>query len=253
MAFGTSVHYALELFFRNMQNSPERIFAPVEKLLDWFTHKMKEQARFFNKEEYPAYIVRGAEALTDYYREYLDTFNKIVSVEKMIQRVYIRHVPIKGKLDKIEFDGKTCLIVDYKTGSLVKSLKKALQPPSEDNKMGGHYWRQMVFYKILLENSKAAVEKQWRVAGGYFDYVERAPDTAFVRHEITVSASDEATVIAQITDNYRKIRNLEFDHGCGKADCTWCHYVQEHGLYAPLPNETTSSLPDLWVETKDSI
>ena len=36
----------------------------------------------------------------------LTSFNKIVAIERNIRNVVIKDVPLKGKLDKLEFDGK---------------------------------------------------------------------------------------------------------------------------------------------------
>jgi hypothetical protein len=41
-------------------------------------------------------------------------------------------VPIKGNLDKIEFDGKNVTVVDYKTGR-VRNAKDELQHPTNDD------------------------------------------------------------------------------------------------------------------------
>ncbi len=40
-----------------------------------------------------------------------------MSIEKIISNVAIDGVPAKGKLDKLEFDGKMVNVVDYKTGN----------------------------------------------------------------------------------------------------------------------------------------
>ena len=60
-------------------------------------------------------------------------------------------VPIKGKLDKLEFFGKDVNVVDYKTGDPEKAKEKLL-PPNDKKPNGGDYWRQAVFYKILVDN-----------------------------------------------------------------------------------------------------
>ena len=59
-------------------------------------------------------------------------------------------------------------IVDYKTGDPDKS-KERLQSPNEKNQIGGNYWRQAVFYKILIDNYE---QKAWKVVSTEFDFVE---------------------------------------------------------------------------------
>ena len=40
-------------------------------------------------------------------------------------------------------------------------------PPNEKDPLGGDYWRQMVFYKLILENYE---ERTWKVGLGLFDF-----------------------------------------------------------------------------------
>jgi DNA helicase-2/ATP-dependent DNA helicase PcrA len=66
--------------------------------------------------------------LQNYYAKYINTWNKVVSVELNIRGVVVNGVPIKGKLDKLEFDGKNVNVVDYKSGDIDKALPKMRGP-----------------------------------------------------------------------------------------------------------------------------
>ena len=59
--------------------------------------------------------------------------------------------PSMASLMKLEFTGKLVNVVDYKTGKYENAIKK-LVSPNEKEPNGGDYWRQAVFYKILLDN-----------------------------------------------------------------------------------------------------
>ncbi len=74
---------------------------------------------------------------------------------------------LKGKLDKLEFVGKEVNVVDYKTGDPDKAKDK-LKPPQEKIPNGGDYWRQAVFYKILLDN----YNRDWIAVSNEFDFIE---------------------------------------------------------------------------------
>ena len=89
----------------------------------------------------------------------LSTWNKIAVTERTIKNIEIQGVPIKGNLDKIEFEGKNVTVVDYKTGKL-KNAKDKLHGPTHDDPNGGDYWRQAVFYKILIDNDRT---NDWQV------------------------------------------------------------------------------------------
>jgi DNA helicase-2/ATP-dependent DNA helicase PcrA len=81
--------------------------------------------------------------------------------------VVIEGVPAKGKLDKLEFDGKQVNVVDYKTGN-PNNAKPKISGPSEKEPLGGDYWRQAVFYKLLVDRSPFG----WQVISTEFDFVE---------------------------------------------------------------------------------
>ena len=79
----------------------------------------------------------------------------------------IKGIPLKGKLDKLEFDGKAVNVVDYKTGN-VDNAKEKIKGPNDKQPDGGDYWRQAVFYKILVDNYEA---KDWKVVSTEFDFI----------------------------------------------------------------------------------
>lgn len=62
-------------------------------------------------------------------------------------RAMVGDVPIKGKIDKLEFNGKYVNVVDYKSGNF-ENAKDKMMRPEDKNPNGGDYWRQAVFYKI---------------------------------------------------------------------------------------------------------
>jgi len=86
----------------------------------------------------------------------------------ILRNVVIKGVPLKGKLDKIEFDGKSVNVVDYKTGDIDKARPK-IKPPHDKDPNGGDYWRQAVFYKILIDNYPS---KDWEAISATFDFIE---------------------------------------------------------------------------------
>jgi DNA helicase-2/ATP-dependent DNA helicase PcrA len=67
--------------------------------------------------------------LANYYDKYINSFNKIVAIERNIRNVVVRGIPIKGKLDKLEFDGKSVNVVDYKNGDPDKAIPKQKDLP----------------------------------------------------------------------------------------------------------------------------
>ena len=221
MTFGSSVHWALEKFFREVVDTQE--FPPVKNLLrdfDWYMIRNREA---FTKEQFERRLEYGHKIIPPYYERYINEWHKIVSTETSIKNVEVNGIPIKGKIDKIEFDGNNVNVVDYKTGNYENAKKKFLAP-SDKEPLGGDYWRQAVFYKILIDNYRI---KDWRVISTEFDFVEPYKEE-YVKHKIVISAEDVKTVTNQIQDVYAKIKRHEFTTGCGKKDCDWCTFVKNN-------------------------
>ena len=151
-------------------------------------------------------------------------------VERFFNGVLVDGIPLKGKIDKIEFNGNTCNVVDYKTGK-VNYAKTKMSPPTDTNPLGGDYWRQAVFYKLLVDNYKI---KDWTVDKLTFQFIEPDEKGKYVNHEIMVKPEDVDIVREQIKDTWTKIQAHDFYTGCGKKDCAWCNMVKENGHYESL-------------------
>ena len=178
-------------------------------------------------------IKYGEEILHNYYNRYIDSWNKVISVERNIRGISVNGVPLKGKLDKLEFDGKDVNIVDYKTGDIERALLK-MKPPGEQDPNGGDYWRQAVFYKILVDNYE---QKDWRVKSVEFDFIEPDKKKLFRKEKILINDPDIETVKQQFTRVWNKIQALDFYTGCGKPNCHWCNFVKDNGLAVTMHHQ----------------
>lgn len=226
--FGSAVHYALEKLFSKMQ-AKEQFPELTEFISDfeWYMHRHRES---FTKEEFLRRMEYGHTVLTNYYQQYLSSWNKIVAVERTIRNVIVEGVPIKGKLDKLEFDGKYVNVVDYKTGDIEKAKKK-LNPPNQEDPNGGDYWRQAVFYKILVDNYE---QKSWKVISTEFDFIEPDKKKQYRKEKIVIQDSDITTVTQQIKTVWKKIQDRELYTGCGKKECHWCNFVKDNQMAIAL-------------------
>jgi DNA helicase-2/ATP-dependent DNA helicase PcrA len=230
--FGSAVHHALECLFRKMQNNNNHFPARDEFIADfnWYMHRHRES---FTKEQFDRRLEYGEEVLSNYYAKYINSWPKIVTTEKQIKNVTVNGVPLKGKLDKLEFDGRSVNVVDYKTGDPEKSRDKLLAP-NDDIPNGGDYWRQAVFYKILVDNYEA---RQWNVVSTEFDFVEPDKKKNYQRKKVIIEPQDITTVKQQIVTVWKKIQEHDFYTGCGKEDCHWCNFVKTNNLAVALHEE----------------
>ncbi|MGC4035237.1 MAG: ATP-dependent DNA helicase [Chitinophagaceae bacterium] len=228
--FGSSVHYALEQLFGKMQKDESNRFHSKETFIkdfEWYMHRHRES---FTKEQFERRLEYGVEVLGNYYDTYINSFNKIVAIERNIRNVVVKDVPLKGKLDKLEFDGKSVNVVDYKTGDPDKGIPK-LKGPNEKEPNGGDYWRQAVFYKILVDNYGV---KDWKVVSSEFDFIEPDKKKKYRREKVVITPADITTVTQQITTTWQKIQDRDFYTGCGKPDCHWCEFVKTNNLAVTL-------------------
>jgi DNA helicase-2/ATP-dependent DNA helicase PcrA len=239
LEFGSAVHHALEKLFRKMQESGKDAFPSKEEMIADFNWYMRKHRENFIKEAFDRRMEYGDEVLRNYYDKYINSWNKVVAVERNIRGIVVNGVPVKGKLDKLEFNGKEVNVVDYKTGNIDNALPK-MKSPSDKDPMGGDYWRQAVFYKILVDNYE---QKDWKVISTEFDFIEPDKKGEYRKEKIVINPQDIETVKQQLTEVWHKIQARDFYTGCGKEECHWCNFVKS--------NKLEVALHDLEEETAD--
>ncbi len=228
MTFGSAIHWAIERLFIKMKENGG-VFPSKKELVDDFNWHMKNNREAFTPEAFKLKTAYGEKILPAYYDHYIDNWNKIIIAEKAIRNVVVHHVPINGKLDKLEFNGRLVNVVDYKTGKY-ENAKKKLVRPNEKEPHGGDYWRQAVFYKILLDNDKT---NNWTTVSTEFDFIEPVGEE-YKTELVEVTGADITTVTQQIVATWQKIQNREFKTGCGRPDCDWCNFVKNNNLAVAL-------------------
>ena len=232
LEFGSATHFALQRLFEEMQKDENQNFPSKEILLNHFRWYMRRHRENFTGESFNRRMEYGEKILTDYYDNYIHSWNKIVAVERNIKNVTVNGIPIKGKIDKMEFSGMEVNVVDYKTGDVNSDYtKKKLMPPGEKQPNGGDYWRQAVFYKILIDNMDG---KDWKVVSTEFDFIEPDKTRGYQKRKIFIGPADIETVKQQLTTVWNKIQARDFYTGCGKPDCEWCNFVKDNKLEIAL-------------------
>jgi DNA helicase-2/ATP-dependent DNA helicase PcrA len=247
MTFGSAVHYALEQLFKKMNGDEEKQFSGIDQLLKDFKWYMRRKQDSFTEAEFKRRVEYGEEILPRYYDEYIHQWNKVTSVERSYKNVLVQGIPLNGKIDKMEFDGNFVNVVDYKTGSFKKAKPKFERPdpigvnkaivagkePSFEDEFGGDYWRQAVFYKLLMDYDAT---KKWEMRSSEFDFIEPLVqpglkgknDYKFHKEKIEITPEDLKIVESQIKMVYQKITQKEFTKGCGKEDCLWCNFTRDY-------------------------
>lgn len=222
LAFGNAIHAALHQLYERMKKDPQQQFPDMHTFIGDFEREMRRTADAFTDKQYENRMVLGHKLLSDFYTQYVHRLNKVAVTEYMVSKTVMDGVPITGRFDKLEFSGKQVHVVDYKTGG-VKNAKAELEGPSEKNPDGGDYWRQIMFYKVLLDTQKF---KDWKMVSGEMLFLERDENDALFSRHYDITPDEIGIVKAQIKDTYSRIMQMEFTQGCGNEDCDWCNFVR---------------------------
>lgn len=226
LEFGSGIHFALESFFNKMKNHPNKDFPEKAVLIEDFVLYLYRHRESFTKEEFERRLEYGKLVLGKYYDKKINNFNKIVSIERNIRNVTVDGVPLKGKIDKMEFEGHQINVVDYKTGNPEKAKEK-LNNPSTENPDGGDYWRQAVFYKILIDHYEKG---KYEVVSTEFDFIEPNAKKEIHSIKVNITPEDITALRTQIQSVWNKIQARDFYTGCGEGDCHWCNFVKTNKL-----------------------
>lgn len=243
MSFGSAIHYAMEQFFKDFQSTNPISIGSVNKLLEFYNKGMDRYRSGFTQREYDNYLEYGREILTEYYDRYSADWLKIPNyeLEYNISSAEYMGVPLSGKLDKISIFNDHLIVTDYKTGNPDRANVK-LKRPKDDEDIGGDYWRQIVFYRILLDRDKKYIQPMKR---GVMDFVEKSKrDDTFKNEVIEVTQEDIQIVGQQITQAYRDIKAHIFMPGCNDEQCQWCNFVNRNmpiGLIDATDDNTDQS------------
>ncbi|MCZ2223492.1 MAG: ATP-dependent helicase [Chitinophagales bacterium] len=228
MVFGSAVHYALEMLFKKMKDNNDT-FPSSDEFVNDFKWYLKSNKEAFTPESFQLKIDYGEKILPAYYNHHINNWNKIVTIERSARNIIVEGIPLNGKFDKLEFTGTQVNVVDYKTGKY-DNAKKKLNAPNNNDPNGGDYWRQAVFYKILIDNDKTT---KWQALSTEFEFVEPFKNE-YKTEKLTIKPEDITTVTQQIKDTWQKIQAKEFHTGCGKPECEWCNFVKTNKLAIAL-------------------
>ena len=207
-SYGTAVHEASARAY--IQYAKTGKMPGVEFLLEIFEEKIKT-ARLSTKDERDL-LFKGTQKLRDYYERKFKTYGPDLRVEVNFkhQGVRVRGVPLTGAIDQMHLDTvtKKVRVVDLKTGKGQGVWKNGSANEYMKLKLD-KYHRQLVFYKLLLENSRDW--KGYTVDTGSLLFVEPHPDTNEIYDlETPITQEDTEQLASLIEIVYHKILAFDF-------------------------------------------
>ncbi len=232
-AFGTAAHDSLEYLFISMKSAPGQAFPSRELFLEFFSRQMLRHADAFTDIEFKRRLESGSNALGRLYDENIGRWSRDVLIEQPFEALIDGGIRLNGRIDKVEvLNGNRVNLVDYKTGvfdrdkfrrpnpaKVEEAMNNSKEPMLEDV-YGGSYWRQAVFYKLLLESSPGV---SFMVSSTEFCFVEPDPASGrMINQLIEVTPDDVDFLRGVVATVYHKILGREFSQGCSRAYCPWC-------------------------------
>lgn len=166
-SFGNAIHNTLERVHTHMRAHGSLM--PEEDILSEFERQLDDYS--FSDDERDRFSQKGHDILHIFLAERSDMFNPNQIAERNFsnQDVTLDDARLKGKLDVLEIDkaSKTAKVIDYKTGKPFEAWGKG----SDYDKMKSyHYRQQLLFYKLLIENSRDY--HSYTMADGALQFVE---------------------------------------------------------------------------------
>ncbi len=205
-SYGTAIHRTLEKFILTFKKDGK--LADKKEALEWFEYFLKKER--MAPLDYKKYSERGNEALGKFLDKKANTFGQkdIVEFNFKDQGVNVDGAELNGKIDRIVDVGNNDLEVhDYKTGSPLSDWENT--DPYKKIK-AYEYERQLIFYKILVENSREFGGKK-KVSKGVLDFVEpKRENGQIITLDMLIPAEKTEKLKKLINIVYKKIVNLDF-------------------------------------------
>jgi DNA helicase II / ATP-dependent DNA helicase PcrA len=158
--------------------------------------------------ELPVYQQKGSEQLTAFYEQRADSFTKSQKPELNFsyQDVYLDEAHLTGMLDVVDINAteKTMSVTDYKTG---KPIKDGITKTEFDKIKLHKYKQQLLFYKLLVENSRDY--SAYTVTSGCLSFIEPTASGEVVETRIEYTTEDLDRLKSLIEKIWTKIVNLD--------------------------------------------
>ena len=222
LVYGTAVHIALQRLYLRQAKQKTKKMPSVGVFVKDFEQEMLRNAAVLSAKELSRLLDYGKKTLPLYYEARAATWRKEAKVEYKLSRVTWRGVPLTGVVDKMENGMYDNLkhVTDFKTAK--PTTAKPVRP-DEKNPIGNEYWRQLAFYKLLIENYN---HLDWFLEQATIDCVEPNARGEFEQFTLRIGLEDFEQFKKLVFEAWERIKAHDFTTGCGKVDCSWCNFTR---------------------------
>jgi DNA helicase-2/ATP-dependent DNA helicase PcrA len=219
---GIAMHKALSLVWREEDRSAKNIEKTILEVTEEYfkTSLLPKFEKDIVREEIKSYAVDVARELQDYFAFSGQTF-----VEKWEEKEFIAKYKgeevvfnLHGQLDAILVDDHMARIFDYKTTEVksVSSIK------GETKSSDGNYFRQLVFYKLLLTGSHNYKDKEIEPA---LIFVKPNASGKCPTVVLPILEADVLQVKSEVEKLVESVWSGEFlQNECDDKDCKYCKF-----------------------------
>jgi DNA helicase-2/ATP-dependent DNA helicase PcrA len=205
--YGSAIHKALdELITYARYHGGEK--TTLEHILAVFKKELGRGR--LNHTDHDRELKRGEALLPIYYEKMSGSFlgNEQVEVDMRDEGVVVGNAHLTGKIDLLRTEEGGYHVIDFKTGSAVESFDEVGLSDYEKIKVH-NYKIQLIFYKLLLENSKHYKHDVAKLAIEFVESIDsKANKPLTLIYEPTQEEIDRVTKLIEIV--YKKIKALDF-------------------------------------------
>jgi DNA helicase-2/ATP-dependent DNA helicase PcrA len=204
-SYGTAVHGSFNELYKRFK---EKGKLPKQgEFLRIFEDKLRLQE--LSEKDFAEKLEQGKDELGLYYEENAKLFRKedLLAVGFKTEGVLVDEAQITGEIDRLSLEDeerKIFKVYDYKTGKPFESWS-----PTDDylKIKSRKYHDQLVFYKLLVENSRSF--GRYRINEGCIEFLTKKGDE-LLRLELEITQQDVERMRALIGIVYKKIMALDF-------------------------------------------
>jgi DNA helicase II / ATP-dependent DNA helicase PcrA len=205
-AYGDAIHKTMQWLYIQMRE--ENDLPPQNKINYYFSDILSR--KHLRKLDFSKLNSRGHDALERYIQESTESYVAKDLIERGFNNegVVIADAKLSGKIDKLHFRSDSSVeVIDFKTGKPATSW----YGKDEIEKIKLHKYRQqLMFYKILVENS-ASYGRRFSVNKGALNFIEADTNGKMVQNlEINFEPEEIGNFIKLISAVWKNIMNLDF-------------------------------------------
>lgn len=230
--YGTAIHNALMIFFRQLSKQARTNLIKLNSGQNFSKDKIDKKfllAKFkdylkkepINQSDFERLKEKGEKALSGYFQTYADSWPTDVLTEFKIKDVLVgSEIKLIGQIDKIEFitkNDRTVNVVDYKTSQ----PKTRAEIEGLTKNSNGEIKRQLIFYNLLLNQYEQG--RRFKMASAEIDFIEPNQKGRYRKEKFLIEPVEIKELEELIKKTADGILNFSFfDQSCGDQTCQFC-------------------------------